>query len=66
MAGREDVLVEKLKTLPADLLTEVEDFVDFVRMKASERQLTASFTQSAEPSFSRVWDNSLDAEYDKL
>lgn len=62
----EDSLLEKLKSLPPEQITEVTDFVDFLRMKNDERTLTRAATKTAEPAFVAVWDNEEDAEYDKL
>ena len=62
----EDSLVEKLKSLPPEQIVEVADFVDFLRMKNDRRVLTRAATKAAEPTFTAVWDNDEDAEYDKL
>ncbi len=32
----------------------------------NEEALTRQFTQLAEPTFEKIWDNPLDADYDKL
>jgi DNA-binding transcriptional regulator YiaG len=58
---REQVLMEKIRNLPPEQLGEVEDFVDFVRMRHL-REVTAL----SEPVFASIWDNSEDAEYDRL
>jgi hypothetical protein len=39
MSTKTDVLIEKIRALPAERLAEVEDFVDFVATKS--RRLTA-------------------------
>jgi hypothetical protein len=62
----ERALVAKLRTLPQDLLAEVEDFVDFLRARELEQQVTAPMTALSEETFRRVWDNPEDAEYDEL
>jgi hypothetical protein len=59
-------LIEKIRTLPPDRLSEVEDFVDFLRLREQDRQLTEAATRLSEDSFARVWDNPDDAEYDRL
>lgn len=57
MSARDDqVLIEKLKSLPPQRRAEVEDFVDFLRSRETD----------SEPSFKAVWDNPDDAEYDRL
>lgn len=59
-------LIDKLSTLPPERLAEVEDFVDFLRQREQDRQLTQAATKAAEVSFQKVWDNPDDAVYDKL
>ncbi len=59
-------LIDKLKSLPQERLDEVEDFVDFLKQRGRDRQLTRAATQASEQSFSSVWDNSDDSVYDQL
>lgn len=59
-------LLDKLDQLPPDRVAEVEDFVDFLQHKDQDRRLTQAATQTAEPSFKKVWDNPDDAVYDAL
>jgi hypothetical protein len=66
MSTNERVLVEKLKDLPPQRLAEVEAFVDFLRSRELDAQLVRTATQVSEPAFKSVWDNSDDAEYDRL
>ncbi len=49
-------LIEKLSRLTPQRQAEVEDFVDFLRSRE----------QASEPAFTAVWDNEVDAEYDRL
>ena len=52
-------ILEEVRSLSPDRLAEVEDFVDFlVHRQAAGQLATAAFT--------RVWDNSADADYDRL
>ena len=62
----EQAILEKLKQLPPERVAEVEDFVDFLRARGTDRQLAHAATKAAEPAFARVWDNADDAAYDKL
>ena len=62
----EQVILEKLKSLPPERVAEVEDFVDFLRARNDERSLTRAAAQTAAPAFSKVWDNPDDAAYDTL
>lgn len=62
----EQTLIEKVRLLPPEKMAEVFDFVEFLHHKASSFELVKSASQLSEQSFSKVWDNALDAEYDKL
>ena len=62
----DQVLIEKLKSLPPQRRAEVEDFVDFLRSRDEEQRLTHAATQISEPAFKAIWDNPEDAEYDRL
>ena len=62
----EQEILEKLKQLAPERLTEVEDFVDFLRSRDEERSLTRTAAKAAEPSFAKVWDNDADADHDRL
>ena len=66
MSATEQVLIEKIRQLPPQRLAEVEDFVDFLRMREEEQRLTQTAAQTSEPSFAAVWDNDDDAAYDRL
>ena len=62
----ERTLIEKIRTLPPEKLAEVEDFVDFLRLREQDRELTRAATKLSEEAFQKVWDNPDDADYDKL
>jgi hypothetical protein len=59
-------LFAKIRELPPDKINEVEDFVDFLRTKNDERLTARAVTRLSEQAFEKLWDNSDDAEYDKL
>lgn len=59
-------LIEKLKNLPPERVAEVEDFVDFLRIRDGERVRVRAAARAAEPAFAKIWDNEEDAAYDKL
>jgi hypothetical protein len=61
-----DKLTEKIRELPPDKQAEVEDFVDFLRLKNEERGLAQAAASLSEEAFGRVWDNPEDAAYDRL
>ena len=62
----ERAILEKLKNLPPERVAEVEDFVDFLRARDAERQLTRAALKASDPTFKTVWDNPDDAAYDAL
>ncbi len=67
MSARDDqVLIEKLNSVPPQRRAEVEDFVDFLKSREDEQRLTHVAAQASEPAFKAVWDNPDDAEYDRL
>jgi hypothetical protein len=59
-------LIDKIRSLPPEKLAEVEDFVDFLKMRDEDRLVTLAATKLSEDSFRQVWDNPDDAEYDRL
>ncbi len=59
-------LIEKIQTLPPDRLIEVEDFVDFLRMREHERALTRAGATASASAFAAVWNNREDDVYDAL
>jgi Protein of unknown function (DUF2281) len=59
-------LIEKLEALPPERIAEVEDFIDFLNNRSTDRRLTQAASQTAEPSLAQVWDNPDDAVYDQL
>ena len=68
----QQVLIEKIATLPPQRLAEVEDFVDFLRARDDaqsvqrDARLAAEAARASEPSFAQAWDNDEDAAYDRL
>jgi hypothetical protein len=59
-------IVEKIQSLSSEQLTEVEDFVEFIRLRGQERALTRSASAASVPAFTAIWDNSEDDVYDAL
>jgi hypothetical protein len=59
-------LIDKIRKLPPEKVSEVEDFVDFLRMREEDRQLTRAAAKLSEGAFQRVWDNPEDSDYDRL
>ena len=61
-----DTLIAKIQALPPEQLTEVEDFVDFIRLREQERALTRAAATASAPAFATVWNNPEDDAYDAL
>jgi hypothetical protein len=59
-------LLEKILSLPPEHVAEVEDFVDFLSVRNSERELVGAVGAVSEAAFAEVWDNADDADYDRL
>jgi hypothetical protein len=59
-------LIEKLSRLRPERQAQVEDFIDFLQTRDSDRRLTEAAARASEPAFGAVWDNDPDAEYDRL
>jgi hypothetical protein len=57
-------LIEPLNTLPADRLHEVEDFVDFLRLREQDRALVRATGAASAPAFAAIWNNPEDDVYD--
>ena len=62
----EEELLEKLRSLSPERLAEVEDFVDFLRLRDQDRGLTQAAARLSGDAFAKVWDNPDDADYDRL
>lgn len=63
---QEESLLAKLRELPPERIEEVEDFVDFLRIRNDEQRLTRGGMKLSEGAFRKVWDNPEDAAYDRL
>ena len=63
---REQTLLEKIRGLSADKVSEVEDFVDFLRQRNPDRRLVQAAGRLSEDSLKKVWDNPDDAVYDAV
>ncbi len=62
----EQLLLEKYRALPPERRAEVEDFIDFLQNRETDRHLAHGAARISEPAFKAVWDNPDDAEYDRL
>jgi hypothetical protein len=59
-------IVEKIRSLSSEQLAEVEEFVEFIRLRGQERNLTSAASAVSESAFAVVWNNSEDEVYDAL
>lgn len=66
MPANTQALIEKIRTLPPDRLVEVEDFVDFIRLRERERVLIRDAAAASAPAFAAIWNNPEDDAYDAL
>jgi hypothetical protein len=66
MMGNINNLAEKIQTLSAEQITEVEDFVEFLRLRGQERALARASAEASAPAFEAVWSNPEDDVYDAL
>ncbi len=66
MNSNANTLTEKIQSLSAEQIVEVEDFVEFLRLRGQERGLTRTVSAVSAPAFEAVWNNPEDAAYDAL
>lgn len=66
MSAPEQTLIDKIKQLPPQRVAQVEDFVDFLRLREDELRLSRAAASASEPAFAAVWDNDEDAAYDRM
>jgi len=59
-------LVDKIEALPAERIAEIEDFVDFIRLREQEQALTRAAAAASAPAFAAIWNNPEDDAYDAL
>jgi len=61
-----NTLSEKIQTLSAEQISEVEDFIEFLRFRDQERELVRSVAAVSTPAFESIWNNPEDDVYDAL
>ena len=59
-------VVQKLEALAPNRINEVEDFIDFLSQRDTDKQLTQAAIAASEPTLNAIWNNDDDAEYDQL
>ncbi len=63
--AQEQVLIEKIRSLPPGKAAEVEAFVDSLAQRDDAR-LTRAASRLSQEAFEKIWDNPEDAIYDDL
>jgi len=66
MSAHTQALIEKIQTLPDERIAEVEDLVDFIRLRKQERTLTRATTTASAPALPAIRSNPDDDAYDAL
>ena len=66
MNSNRKMLHEKIDTLGVEQIAEVEDFVEFLRLRSEDRALLRSAAELSTPVFAAVWNNEEDDSYDAL
>ena len=59
-------LSEKIQTLSAEQITEVEDFVEFLRHRRHDRELARAAATVSSPALEAIWNNPEDDVYDAV
>ena len=66
MNSNANSLSDKIQTLSAEQITEVENFVEFLRHRGQERELARSAAMVSSPTLEAIWNNPEDDIYDAL
>lgn len=64
--GNVEKITEKIQMLSPEQIAEVEDFVDFLRLRAQDRGLIRASAELSTPAFAAIWNNPEDDVYDAL
>jgi hypothetical protein len=66
LPGDRKALIEKIEALPHERIAEIEDFIDFIRLREQEGALTRAAARASASAFAAVWGNPEDDVYDGL
>lgn len=66
MGTPHDQLLEKISRLPPERVAEVEDFVDFIAQRDTDRELDRAAARASEAAFGKAWSNPEDDVYDRI
>lgn len=58
-------MVKKLERLPPERVAEVEDFIDFLNHRDEDRGRAQAAQAVSERTLHTVWNNPVDADYDR-
>lgn len=64
--GNVEKIAEKIQILGPEQIAEIEDFVDFLRLRAQDRGLIRASAELSAPAFAAIWNNPEDDVYDAL
>ena len=64
--SQEKILIEKIRMLPMEKVTEIENFVDFLSYKVRHSEFLQATNKLSEEVFQKVWDNPEDDAYNDL
>ena len=59
-------LIDKINMLPAERISEVEDFVDFIGLREQQRGLALAAAAASKPASAAIWSNPEDDVYDAI
>lgn len=60
------ILIEKIQLLSPEKIAEVDDFVDFLRLRKNQAPPQKAATNLSEAVFAKIWNNPDDDIYDAL
>lgn len=63
---QKQTLIDKILTLPPEKVSQVEDFVDFLRQRNDDLLMTRAAARLSEHAFQEIWKNPEDDDYDRL
>ena len=66
MSADPRALAEKIAALPEERIAEIEDFIDFIRLREEHLSLTRAAAAASAPVFGTIWSNPEDDVYDAL
>ncbi len=63
---QEKMLIQKIRSLSPEKVSQVIDLIDFLSYRDNERQLIRAAYRITESAFGKIWDNPEDDIYDSL